>query len=178
MIKFIILFFFSGYPNQEREVGTIDIVTNSIPGKIYFSSINLRDFTAGDKSIDQISEFGQVTEKTVHETPAETDYFYSFDGFKMIFAQLSQTPELIELRSSNPDKSLEFKNLKILPGQHLDDLTVPFQIFAREHKVLPEFGTVPEEKITYHPSGTSSIRIVYDLDTELIREVIFLGSSL
>jgi hypothetical protein len=78
----------------------------------------------------------------------------------------------------NPNKSLEFKNLRIRPGQHLDDLAVPFQIFAREHKVLPEFGTVPQEEITYHPSGTSSILIVYDLDTELISEELFLGSAL
>lgn len=177
-MKIIVFLLLNFFPIQESKVGIVDIGTNTIPGEIYFSNINLRDFTSGVKSIDSITLFGQVTQSSKYETVAETDYFYSFEGYDMIFAQLSQTPELIELRSTNPSISLNFKNLTIQPGMLLDELTVPFRVFAKEQKVLPEFGMVSLEEITHHPSGTSSIRIIYDLDTEVIKEVLFLGSAL
>jgi len=160
------------------EVGIIDITTNTIPGELLFSNINLRDFTSGIEPMEEISQFGSVQESRVHETIAETDYYYFFNEFSIIFAQLFQTPELVELRSANPNLALKFKNLLIRPGQKLDDLAIPLQDFARTHNVLPEFRIVSSKQITDHPSGDSSIRIAYDIEMEGVVEVLYLGSAL
>ena len=166
MTKLIFFFLLSSFLSQDSQVGIIDITTNTIPGELLFSNINLRDFTSGIKPMKDISQFGSVQESRVHETFVETTYYYSFEGFDLIFNHLTDRPELIELRSANQKLALEFKNLLIRPGQKLDDLAIPLQDFARTHNVLPEFGIITNNLITDSTSGESSIGIVYDLDSE------------
>ena len=125
-----------------------------------------------------ISSFGPTIKEEKKITPAETDYFFYFDKYQLTLAHLNRQPQMVMFRSSDNLKELKFKNLTILPGESLNSLSLPFQEFAKLYNSLPEFGILAYENITNNTEGRSKIRIIYDLETELIREVLLINSAL
>ena len=69
-------------------------------------------------------------------------------------------------------------NIKLKPGQNIEELTMPFQELAKAYGVLPEFGITKVNRIRYVLDGDVILRIIYNMETNLITEFILINSAL
>ena len=160
------------------KVGIVDLSLKTTTVPVFFNEINLRDMIPGFDDFKELEKFGSPIDLKVTKTPAESDYYYSFENFELIVTHLYEKPQLTEFIVKTPENSLKIGKLVLTPGMTLDDLAVPFQNFANNHKILPEFGVSDIETVTKYSEYSSVVRIVYDLETEEIQTVMLLANPL
>lgn len=163
---------------DQDKLGVIEIKLNLVSAPVTFRDYDLHDLTNNYDSLTSQEIFGSYTSRRVNDTPAEIDYFYEFDGFEIVVVQLYEKPQLASLLITDPKKFIKIGNLKLQPGLTIEDLALPLQKFAKEHKALPEFGEISNIDLSRISEGDTKVRVIYDLQTEVIQKVIFIYSVL
>lgn len=179
VIIFFILFNNTSIKSIDQQIlGVIEIDLNLVSTPVTFREYDLHDLTYNYDSLISQEIFGSYTNKRVNDTPAEVDYFYDFDGFETVVVQLYEKPQLASLLISDPKKYIKVGNLKLQAGLTIEDLALPLQEFAKANNTLPEFGEISNADLTRVSEGDTKIRVLYDLQTELIQKIIFINSVL
>lgn len=163
---------------DQNKLGVIEITLNLVSAPVTFREYDLYELTNNYDSLNSQEIFGAYVQRYVKNTPAEIDYFYKFDGYETVAVQLYERPQLASLLISDPKKFIKVGNLKLQPGSSIEDLALPFQQFAKEHNALPEFGEISDKDLSSSLEGKTVVRVIYDLQSEIIQKVVFIYSVL
>jgi hypothetical protein len=163
---------------QHQNLYIVELDITNVATPIQFNGINLDKYTSGVISSDDLRDFGKYNKKSEKKTPISSHILLDYDGYSIELSNYSGNYELTDLIINSSSNSLSIAGIDFVTGKTLSELALDFQSFAQTYGILPEFGVLPVEEKRTSNENKATIRAIYDPETEMITEILYLCSPI